>query len=379
MLSAVGVIAEFNPFHNGHRYLLRTARRVTRADAVVVVMSGNWVQRGQPAVVDKWQRTRMALRYGADLVVELPVQFAVQSAGIFASRAVSLVDQLKCRNLAFGCEHSDWDFDRLARVKLRANPRWFKNYRLPYADLARKAFRRQTGISVTQPNDLLALNYARAKRALSAPVKLWPVQRNDQHSRAEVNLKSEFSSSTALRRRLFSTRKRAALARWVPNGCLADLVRPWFSWRWFWPELRYRLVESSPGELRAVYQMREGLEFRLKRGAVRSVTFRQFIRAVKTKRYTYSSLMRLCFYVLINFKKSNWLRVQNRQYLRILGFNRTGQRYLSQIKKRVTVPMITNVNQQALERDLEWDFRAGMLLEMKNHRYEDLYRHPVIK
>ncbi|QBP18663.1 nucleotidyltransferase [Acetilactobacillus jinshanensis] len=379
MLNAVGIIAEFNPLHNGHRYLIKRAQQTTNADLVVVVMSGNWVQRGIPAIVDKWQRTQMALAAGADLVIELPVQFVVQPADIFAFQAVKLVKQLDCQWLAFGCEHSNWDFDHLAQIKVSSDHQAFQNYRATYATLIRQNFYQQTGLKITGPNDLLALNYARAKRSLEASFKLKPILRSSGHNDKVAEQSSKYVSSAVIRRSLFNDHNLNSVSQWMPKSSIELMQQPWFNWNTFWPLLRYRIIESSLADLQSIYEMREGLEHRLKQGAIQSKTFKEFIQFIKTKRYTYSTLLRLCFYVLIGLTKTDWKSIKTESYLRILGFDKKGRQYLNQIKKQVMVPIITNVTKDALNKYLEWDFRAGMLFQMESHHYEDLYQHPIIK
>lgn len=109
-MDAVGLVVEFNPFHNGHRYYVQKAKQVTGADVAVAVMSGDFTQRGEPTIVDKWQRAHAALLNGVDLVVELPICYACQPAHRFAAGALGLLNQLQVKNVAFGAEHPDWDF-----------------------------------------------------------------------------------------------------------------------------------------------------------------------------------------------------------------------------------------------------------------------------
>ena len=378
MLRALGIIAEFNPFHNGHRRLIRLAQHLSRANVTVIVMSGNWVQRGQPAMVDKWARTRMALKNGADLVIELPAPFAVQSADRFAFQAVRIVNDLQCDWLAFGCEDADWNFDRLAQIKLQPNAKSFHRFNHSYADLSRQNFYQQTGIQLDHPNDLLGLDYARSKRKLHSTLKLLPIRRQGRHMGITKNNPYRIVNSTFIRRRLFKTREVNSVSNWMPANCLEDLFPPWLSWSDLWPELRYQLVEASLSDLKDIYQMNEGLEYRLKRAAIQASSFKQFLQLIKTKRYTYSRLQRLCFYVLIQFKKPDWLRIRTKEVVRVLGFNRRGQQYLHQIKKQLPAPLITVTDRSHLKHDLHWDFKAGMLVEMINHHFEDLYRHSII-
>ena len=361
-LSAAGIVAEFNPFHFGHLSLLRQARLKTNCDVLIILMSGNWVQRGQPAIVDKWVRTWTALSHGADLLIELPVLTAVQPADRFALGAVNLINQLKCSWLVFGCEDPSLDFNRLAKIQVKPK----SNYHFSAADLERRAFDRAAGTRVDLPNDLLALNYARAKQRLASRIRLVPMSR-----------KSGITSGM-IRRELLNGQFQQVKQQ-VPDDCDSLFNRSFLDWNRFWPLLRYRLIEAPLCELHRIYQMREGLEYRMKRSAVRSSTFRQFIHSVKTKRYTYSSLQRLCFYVLIDLTESGYRHgIRQSAYLRVLGFNQRGRQYLNQVKKRVSLPIITNSDQTTLHGKLKWEFKAGMLTEMMLHQHEDRFRHPII-
>lgn len=376
MLKAVGIIAEFNPFHNGHRQLIQIAKQRAHADVVVIVMSGNWVQRGQPALIDKWARTQMALANGADLVVELPAVQAVQPADRFAKAGVQLVHALHCQTLAFGCEHPDWNFARLGHIRLQPATA-FHNYQHSYADSIRQAITQQTGYHITEANDLLAFNYARALDQAAVNIHLLPVARKIKHGDKVLTVASPIVNSTWLRK--YFLQGHGTYPQGMPRNCQQFLKPPYFSWQTFWPLLRYRILTSSLTELRQVYQMNEGLEHRFHQAAVQTSDFRHFIQAVKTKRYTYGRLERLCFYVLMHLKRTDYQSMQIVPALRLLGFNSQGQAYLHQIKKNLNLPLISVANQKSLHQLLPWDCRAGWLLSMYNHQAEDLFRHPVIR
>ena len=132
-MQAVGMVVEFNPFHNGHAYYVQQAKKQTGADVAVAVMSGNFTQRGEPTIVDKWERTRAALANGVDLVVELPLYFACQPAHRFAAGALALLDQLQVPTVAFGAEHPQWDFKKFVRLAADFDQAALKQYNATYA------------------------------------------------------------------------------------------------------------------------------------------------------------------------------------------------------------------------------------------------------
>ncbi|MHA8138393.1 nucleotidyltransferase [Lactobacillaceae bacterium Scapto_B20] len=376
MLSAVGIIAEYNPFHNGHCYQIQVAKKRAQADVVVAVMSGNWVQRGAPAIVDKWTRTQMAIEAGVDLVVELPVFGAVQAADIFADRAFQIVDQLGCRALAFGCEHDDYDFAKLGQVKLSNQSVTFNNYHQSYPALVQAQIEQELGVRIDQPNDTLALNYARARYRLGSQIELVAIERQGS-SHHDDQLGSAIASASAIRKATLNGELKTTRA-YLPATSyeLLQSVQH-LDWPMFWPLLRYQLLTTPLSELRLRYQMTEGLEYRLKRAAIANDQFDAFIDAVKTKRYTYARIQRLLVVVLLQVNDDAMLRQPD--YLRVLGFSPMGQKYLKQVKANTDWSIISKANQSVLQSKLQTEFQAGMLVQMQTGGYQDLYRHPFIK
>ncbi|MHA8111015.1 nucleotidyltransferase [Lactobacillaceae bacterium Melli_B4] len=376
MLSSVGIIAEYNPFHNGHRYQLQVAKQRSRADVVVAVMSGNWVQRGTPPIVDKWTRTQMAIEAGVNLVVELPIFSAVQAADIFADQAMQIIDQLGCNALAFGCEHADYDFAKLAQVQIQPSTDEFRDYRKPYAELVQAQIERQLGVRIDQPNDTLGWNYARARHRLGSQIQLIPIERlGSMHH--DDQLGDEIASASAIRKAVLD-RGLASTKPYLPTASY-DLLRsaPHLDWPQFWPLLRYQLLTTPLTELSNRYQMTEGLEYRLRSAAIAHADFDAFLEAVKTKRYTYARIQRLLVAVLLQANDATMLHHDH--YLRILGFDQMGQRYLKQVKFNTDWPIISKADQSVLQSMLQAEFQAGMLVQMQTGEYQDLYRHPFIK
>ncbi|WP_261810436.1 nucleotidyltransferase [Levilactobacillus humaensis] len=374
-LHAVGIIAEYNPFHNGHADQIRRAKATTGADVVVAAMSGNWVQRGEPALMDKWERTQAALAGGVDLVVELPSAIVIQPANLFAAGGVATLGALGCDWLAFGTEHPDMDYDRLM-ANLPTDPMTFKRYDQTYAQLFQGYLKDQTGIALEDPNDILGFFYALANRQQGQSLRLVPLsRRGSQHGDQTIAVASAFASATAIRSAALE-HDWGAITPVVPASTLAALQAAQLTdWEDFWPALQYQLVSGHVADLRQHYQITEGIEYRLQRAALGSASFAAFMQAVKTKRYTYTRLQRQATYLLGQIKPAEM--VANPQYLRVLGYSDRGQAYLHQIKKQVSLPLISRADREWLNGAGALDNRMGAIRTLITGVPQDYGRIPV--
>ncbi|MFD1126107.1 nucleotidyltransferase [Lentilactobacillus raoultii] len=375
MLKAVGIISEYNPFHNGHAYQLAQAKKKTGADVTIAIMSGNWLQRGEPAIYDKWLRANAALKSGVDVVIELPVYSAVQPSHIFSMGAVKLAAAIKCQWLAFGAETPGIDYQLLIKNQPRKD-RSFKRFDRPYASMFQDYLYQKTGIRLNQPNDVLAFGYANANAKLGFPLELIPIKRIGSDHNASQLTSGEIASASAIRNELYRGRFEA-VQRVVPEATqqlISSGTR--ISWGQFWPLLRFELIEAPINQLQTVYQMTEGIEYRLKQAAIEAETFSKFLHLVKTKRYTYTRIQRLCCYVLLHATTANMLT--DPKYIRLLGCTSQGRQYLNQVKADLPLPMISKVNQDVVKDFIELDFKAGMLIEMMTGAHQDFYKHPII-
>ncbi|MCI1892518.1 MAG: nucleotidyltransferase [Schleiferilactobacillus harbinensis] len=340
MLKAVGIIAEYNPFHNGHRYQLQQARHLSGADVVIVVMSGNYVQRGEPALLDKWTRSAAAIENGADLVMELPLNTAVQPADRFARGGIYALAGLNCAAVAFGTEQPDLNYAQLGQQinDLPAEPAAFIDYSQTYATQLNAVYQERLHVRLDDPNVILALGYAAANARLMNPMTLVPVPRVAV-GHDEPGAVGHFASASALRQMWTSDFASA----YVPTSAWqlyqdAPVVR----WEDLWPYLHYRLLTMTPVQLREIYQMTEGLEYRFIQQNRDAASFSDLLQRVKTKRFTYSRLSRVALYTLLACTNQEMNNTQGP--LRVLGFSPIGQRYLKQIRSQEESTVITNVN-----------------------------------
>lgn len=379
-MTVVGIIAEFNPFHNGHLYLLQQIKKKFPQATIVVVMSGNFLERGEPACIDKWIRTKQAMLAGVDLVVELPVAYCIQPADRFAWGAIKILNELKIDYLCFGAEHAQFDFSQMAQ-KVAGIHGNFQKFNESYAAAYQRVVTEKVGHPVDQPNDLLGLAYAKACQQLAAKIQLVPIQRvaaayHDQN----LNPRQKIASATAIRKAWQQADQQ--VSNYLPPGSwrIIEEQKP-LTWDDFWPWLRYRIFSSTPLQLKTVYDVAEGLEYRLQQqlmGLPMTASFDDWIKAVKTKRYTYTHLSRVAVSILLQLKQTEVERQFKQPYLRPLGFNARGQQVLHQIKKQTTWPVIVKVGQEEVKKIIEVDYRAGKVYELASHRPQDLKRSPMI-
>jgi len=363
MTKIYGFIAEFNPFHNGHKLFIDSIKQKYHPDVLIAVMSGNFVQRGDFAILDKWDRAQLAIDNGVDLVVELPLAYAVEPAEFFAQGAVKLLQQLGIDTLVFGTENQV-DFADITQKILQADNSFQQDYRKTSASNLTDYYQ-SLGIDIAKlPNQLLGLNYV--------------MQLQKQHSKIDVATiareKSNFSA-TRIRNRYSHGESITDLAPEMTQKFLDS--QKIVTWDDFFPYLKYQIVNSSAAELRQVYQMVEGLENKLQKEIISSKNFSQFIEQVKSKRYTMARLRRLMIYTLLNVKESEINNVYQNPYLRVLGFDTIGQRYLNSLKKQ-DLNLITRVGKKE-KTVLDLEIRADRIRQLVTGQEQNFGKIPYMK
>ncbi|MFO8069083.1 MAG: nucleotidyltransferase [Alkalibacterium sp.] len=392
-MKVCGVVAEYNPFHNGHLYHLQEAKKKTEADVMVVAMSGNFLQRGEPAIVDKWDRASLALQHGADIVVEIPAAFSVQPADLYAKGAIELLAHMGIHVLSFGSESGEGsDFVQAAAVYSEKEKeindlfRKEQKQKLTYAknmsDILSKYFP-ELELDLTQPNNMLGFAYARVLEKYNRPIEIETIRRKSSHYHdSEVGAGNEIASATAIRNLLFSENE------WTDydilpfpketEGILNKSKH--VNWDDFFSYLKYRILTTPHSELSRIYLMEKGLEYRVKEVIKESSNMNVFLSRLKTKQLSWTRLQRLSFYILLNQSKAEMEQMtESVEYIRVLGFNETGQKHLNQIKHQLKKPLITNINQKN-NRLLAYDIVVGdvyRLADQTRIKSQDYKRKPI--
>ena len=359
MITATGIIAEYNPFHNGHLYQLREAQRLT-GQPIVVVMSASFMQRGEPACLSKWLRARLAVENGAALVLELPTAFSLRSAQFFASGGVQLLAATGSVNtLSCGVESPELDFGALAQRitsdaaqgRIRSLLSQGKSYAAACAAVLSEA-QQEAGVTamqassnegkafagLTKPNDILALEYAKALQATDIK-PLFIERRGDGYNDREIS--GTMSSATAIRQALNNSNDGWQQA--VPASVRQALLdnAPGYDAALLWQLLRYKLRLMSVDAIADACQCSEGLENLLKDAAA-CPSFAEALQLCTSKRYTTSRIRRLFMQLLLDVPRWRW-EDNAPAYLRVLAFNDTGRQLLKQMKATASLPIITGL------------------------------------
>ncbi|HEX2946558.1 MAG TPA: nucleotidyltransferase [Clostridia bacterium] len=368
-MKVLGIVAEYNPFHNGHLYHLQASRAMTGADCVVAIMSGNYTQRGEPALVDKWARAEMALLSGVDLVIELPVVYAMASAEYFAFGAVRLLDSLGVVDtLCFGSEFGLINKLKQAADILFEEPEEYKTILRAYLssgksfpDARQKALaeylktkygKDELSELLKNPNNILGVEYLKALRRLNSRIVPLTVGRvgNDYNS---AELTGRISSATSIRNVLSSNpwySARELLESCLPNTSLAVLEReaeigrgPLFPHD-FTQLLLTTLRRMTNDEIKKLPYMENGLENRIRLAVDNSATWQELVDRIGTRRYTATRVQRILFGALAGLNNETleyFTRLGGPPYIRVLGLNETGKKLLSEIRGKAALPVIT--------------------------------------
>lgn len=367
-MNVLGLIVEYNPFHNGHKYHLEKSKQLCSADFTICVMSGNFIQRGEPAMINKWARAEMALLAGVDLVIEIPHVYAISTAEFFGYGAIKLLDSLGIvTHVCFGSEYGKIDeLEKISDILIDEPPTYKKHLKsylkkgFSYASSRECAvneyfleknddFKVDTTI-MSSSNNILAIEYLKALKRLKSSIIPATIKRVSNLYN-EKELTGSISSATAIRNIIKNEGINSlSIAGSLPPYCLSILNENFNNKKGpvfidsFDSIIMSLLRKKTVEEIRNLPYVAEGLENRIKRTSLKTTSINEFIDQVVTKRYTKTRIQRILFSMLSGLS-SNELETFNEyggpQYIRVLGFNKKGRDVLSKIKNTTKLPVIT--------------------------------------
>jgi len=383
-MKTLGIIAEYNPLHNGHLYHMQQCREIAQADNIVVIMSGNFTQRGEAAVLDKWTRSRLAVENGADLVIELPFAYAVNSAEHFARGGVRILDALGCTHIGFGAESGTLQqLKTVAEMTARESSEYkdrlqeYLSEGAAYARAKEKAAADLYGGGVAElmqtPNNILAIEYLKQLCLCGSDMHPVMVTRKGAgyHDQTPV---SGFASATAIRKTLDAEERKAFVPENVDKALgAAPPVENYFRL------IQSKIFGSTPEQLAEVFSMSEGLENRMLDQIRRSKTLDEFVDNVKSKRYPETRIRRILCQMLMGLND-----FEDEFYVRLLAANLRGTSLLKKVKKESDVQIITNINkEEQLPELLKYDILAGDMYNIITgadlYKKSDYVVHPFIQ
>ena len=400
-MNITGIITEYNPFHNGHLYHLSSAKSVTNCDGVVCIMSGNFVQRGGPAIIDKWQRASMAIENGVDLVIELPTFYALSSAEHFAKGSLSILDSLGViNNIFFGSECGNIeDLSKISNILVN-EPLEFKdelkrnlNEGLTFAkarELSLIKVLQDKNLSeiLRNSNNILGIEYIKAILSLKSNITPITFKREGSNYN-DKNLSSTFASATSIRNALKSSNSFEGLKDFMPEKSYLILKKlnennyPLVFEEDMFNFIKYKIV-SQCVNFNNLLDISEGLDNKIIKEIYNSNSYEELVLNIKSKRYTYTKISRLLTQIFIGLDGYNCTELFNKDllYARILGFNNKGKSILKEMKKTSTIPLITKVPRNIDNPLLALDIAATKcysLLNPKVHPFNDYLEGPIIK
>lgn len=363
-MGIVGLIAEYNPFHNGHKYHIEMSKVVTKSDYCVVVMSGSFTQSGNIAIYDKFTRAKLAVTYGADLVLELPTIFANSSSRYFALGAVNLLDKLGIvDSICFGCESEDINIlKEIVEITEKNEERIWNDIQAYLKSGISFAVARQQALSnylssnqlenISLPNNILAIEYLKALSDLNSNIQPYSIKRemSDFNEIILNNNSYNFTSATSIRNSIKSDKLRL-LNKYMPPLVykVVTTKSPTFNDNLF-DILKYKIITMSKEELGCIQEVTEGLENKIIEAINISKNYEELIQNIKSKRYQMSKIKRMLNNVLLNITKKdfNYFLDNHLTYAHVLACSNEGKELLSTISKQSDIDLITSLNENKL-------------------------------
>ena len=338
-MDKIGLIAEFNPFHNGHIYFLKKIKEKYPNSLITLVLSTNFTQRGDISLLTKWEKTKLSLLYNVDLVIELPFYYATQGADIFANSAIKLLESLNMDYLIFGSETDDVDvLKNLARTILYHKD--YNNFVKHYLSLGNsypssvsKALFNLTNIRLINSNDILGVTYI--KSILENNYHLKPLTIKRTNCYLDKNTTGTISSATSIRELYYTGQN---ISNYIPKECLPYLTIKNNIYENYYLLLKYKLI-SEIDNLDTYFDVSEGIQNKIKKNILKSNNYQELLELIKSKRYTYNKLNRMFLHILMNIKKDDEYELN---YIRVLGFSKKGRNYLKNNKDKFLLPIVTN-------------------------------------
>lgn len=364
-MNITGIIVEYNPFHNGHIYHIKNTRKLSNCQGIIAVLSGNFVQRGIPSIIDKWNKTKIALLNGVDLVIELPVLYSISSAEFFSYGAISLLDSLGVVNsICFGSECDDINTLNLIAETILEEPVQLKSYLKNELEHGKSyAAARSSSIisflkekygynlpcglksALSSSNNILAIEYIKSLKKLRSKIKILPLKRQGGNYNS-TEIYNNFSSSSAIRKYLKSSDKIEKIRKNVPydtynyicklkknnyNFSIEDKMIPYLKYKCFF----------NKKSLLNIPDVSEGIENKIFKSVENNSTYDCIIKSSKSKRYAYTRISRILCQFFLGFDNFNTfnMRKQKCPYARVLGFNKNGMKILKEMKYKTSIPI----------------------------------------
>lgn len=353
-MKIIGIICEYNPFHNGHLYHLKKVKEMYPDSLIILVLNGYFLERGDVSIISKKNKTNLALLHGIDIVLELPFVYGTQSADIFANASITILEELKCDYVIFGSECND--LEKLNKIT---------DYTLNNSDLYNQEVKKYLDEGLNYPtalakainidfdfnsNDLLGISYLKSIKLNKYKIKPLTIKRTNDYLDTLSN--EEIISATNIRNKL---QNNIDISKYVPDTTINFIEN--ISLNNFFNTIKYKIITEH--DLSIYLDVDEGIDNRLKKVINECNTIDELIEKTKSKRYTHNKIRRMLIHILIGFTKEDNNNLTF-NYIKILGFNNNGKKYLNKIKKDISVPI--SINKDSLT--YKYEIKATLIYDM---------------
>lgn len=372
-MASVGIIAEYNPFHNGHLYQIKEIKKKYPNDTIIIAMSGNFTQRGEPSMLDKWTKAKLAIENGADLVIEIPYAFTTQSADFFSYAGITLLENLQVEKLIFGSESDNIediteiakaeleneDFDKLVKIYSKLGYNYPTSLSLALKDLTKKV--------IKEPNDILGITYIKTILKYNYKIKPITMQRTNNYNNKELT--GTISSATAIRENINNLEK---IKNTIPKNTYNAITNQKLHQKQdYFNYLKYKILTEK--DLTKYHLVEQDLAIKLKKEIINSTNYDNLIQSVKSKHQTYSKISRALLHILCNYTKIQAKKNKKIKYIRLLGFNQEGKNYLNKQKKHLTLPIISKISKDK-DPMLELELNTTKIYTLPYENQKDEYK-----
>ncbi len=371
-MQIIGIVCEYNPFHNGHLYHLKKIKELFPNSLIVLVLNGYFLERGEISLISKKDKTFLSLLYGVDLVLELPFVFGSQSADVFANKSITILEELNCDYVVFGSESNDletlWQFVNYTinnSKEYNYNVKKYLKEGLNYPTALAKALNSNITIKA---NDLLAISYLKSIKLNNFKIKPLCIKRTNDY--LDTSLDDYIVSASNIRER---RKKKEDISKYLPKEVLKYLKD--MDLELLFNILKYKIMTDK--DLSIYLDVDEGIENRLKKVINECNDLDTLIMKMKTRRYTYNKIRRMLIHILIGLTKEDNKKIEL-EYIRVLGFNNKGVEYLNKIKKKKKELFKVNKKTLLYSYELKSAYLYDLITKDNNILFENNNK-PIIK
>jgi len=367
-MEVIGIIAEYNPFHNGHKYHIDQIKKRYPKSIIVLALNGYFSERGEVSLLSKEDKTKLSLDYGVDIVVELPALFGTQSADIFAEASVKILNNFKVDKIIFGSESDNVGaMEKIARTQL-----YDDNFDTRVKTELKNGVNYPTALAKAlnidfefNPNDLLGISYIKAALKNNFEIEFETIKRTNSYH--DILLDEEVVSASNIRERI---EKNESINKFIPYNPDDYIVE--INQKKLFDLLRYEIITNN--HLDRLLTVDEGIDNKLKKEVLKAFNREDLIYLVKSKRYTYNKISRMLVHILLNVEKKSYTL----DYTKVLGFSQNGQKYLSNIRDDLILPINPDINSDMFKTEIKASYIFDLLTNSKSLAFETRNK-PIIK